>query len=756
MNGFWKRIAAVAPVVAFCFGSYDFAAAQVPGAAAAPAAAGAEQAPASNNPAVAALLSTNPRTPHDLFQVITLLLDIGEAPSAKPLMAKLLESAADEAALLDLGRRFDRTALERLATAVELQPDGRKLADAVSAAQRKAARDPDRIAQWISRLQDPSFDVRAAAITALRGGEEDAARLLADALVDPARVAERPMIAAALAGSDPHGIGPLTALASAPDANLRVAALQALGLTRHRDVQAPLFRAAFSPRSAAAERTTAEAGLRARDGKLPTPIEAAGALYLEARNRYVQSGSGAATSATAAPTATVWRWDAAGKKLASRSVSPRTADLEAAAQQARIAAEIAGNDRFALLLSRAAALETLQASAVADPAQQQAAAAAWAEAEALSAADLEALLDFTTEHDRSAATAATVRLLAARGGKATLTSAIAGKPAPLVRAASHPDRRVRLAAVEAILALDPQSPFVGSSAVADALGYFAGSIGERKALVVDISPARARDIGGVLGAAGYAVETAVTARDAVRLVADDADYELVLMYRPFATAELGQLPARLRADPRTARLPLVVYCEPNDVVRAQTFLSDDRYAAAIHQPRTVELLTSQLKSFDPASLVVPADERRAASQTALAAIARLTSRDNRLWNFQAFDERIASEAWSSTVGRHAVAVLGNRGTARAQRTLVDVASATLQPLEHRQAAAAAFQRSVVRHGLLLTAAEVLRQYDRYNASETLDRPTQQVLAAILDVIEARAAAVSATLSPPTPADVPRP
>ena len=749
MNGFWKRIAAVAPAVACWSGSCDFASAQAPGAAAAPAAAGAEGGPVSNNPAVAALLSTNPRTPHDLFQVITLLIDIGEATSAKPLLTQLLESAADETALLDLGRRFDRLAIERLATAVELQPEGRKLADAVYAAQRKAARDPARIAQWIARLQDPSFDVRAAAMTALRGGEEEAARLLADALVDPARVAERPMIAAALAGSDPHGIGPLTALASAPDADLRIAALQALGLTRHRDAQAPLFRAAFSPRSTAVERTTAEAGLRARDGKLPTAVEAAGALYLEARNRYVRSGSGAAT------TATVWQWDAAGKKLAARSVSPRTADLETAAQQARIAAEIAGNDRFALLLSRAAALETLQASAEADPAQQQAAAAAWAEAEALSAADLEALLDFTTEHDRSAATAATVRLLAARGGPATLTSAIAGKPAPLVRAASHPDRRVRLAAVEAILALEPKSPFVGSSAVADALGYFAGSIGERKALVVDVSPARARDIGGVLGAAGYAVETAVTARDAARLAADDADYELVLMYRPFATAELGQLPARLRADPRTARLPLVVYCEPNDVVRMQTFLSDDRYAAAIHQPRTVELLTTQLRSFDPASLVVPADERRAASQTALAAIARLTADDDRLWNFQAFDERIASEAWSSTVGRHAVAVLGNRGTARAQRTLVDVASTTLQPIEHRQAASAAFQRSVVRHGLLLTTAEVLRQYDRYNASETLDRPTQQVLAAILDVIEARAAAVSATL-PPTPADVSRP
>ena len=39
---------------------------------------------------------------------------------------------------------------------------------------------------------------------------------------------------------------------------------------------------------------------------------------------------------------------------------------------------------------------------------------------------------------------------------------------------------------------------------------------------------------------------------------------------------------------------------------------------------------------------------------------------------------------------------------------------------------------------MLTQQDILLQYDRYNASETLDEQTQQVLGGILDSIERRA------------------
>ena len=81
-------------------------------------------------------------------------------------------------------------------------------------------------------------------------------------------------------------------------------------------------------------------------------------------------------------------------------------------------------------------------------------------------------------------------------------------------------------------------------------------------------------------------------------------------------------------------------------------------------------------------------------------------------------------------------VLGLLGSPGAQQSLVEFASAEMQPLADRQAAAEALRVAVNRRGLLLTRARLQQQYDLYNTSEGLDRGTQEVLASILDTLEA--------------------
>jgi hypothetical protein len=135
------------------------------------------------------------------------------------------------------------------------------------------------------------------------------------------------------------------------------------------------------------------------------------------------------------------------------------------------------------------------------------------------------------------------------------------------------------------------------------------------------------------------------------------------------------------------------------------------------------------------------------AQFSLAAMARLLETKNPVFNVRPYEQNLLNAASSPVLGKSAVAAAGFFGSAAAQRTLVDVAAAHARPLDLRQAAASAFCESVIRFGTLLTTSEIRQQYARYNASESLDRPTQELLGAILDAIEARAAKIPSAKTP---------
>ena len=82
-----------------------------------------------------------------------------------------------------------------------------------------------------------------------------------------------------------------------------------------------------------------------------------------------------------------------------------------------------------------------------------------------------------------------------------------------------------------------------------------------------------------------------------------------------------------------------------------------------------------------------------------------------------------------------VRALALLGTPASQRALVDFASQLSVPIDSRGAGRPRFADSVERHGILLTEDEILRQYDRYNASASLDADTQKVFGSLLDTIE---------------------
>ncbi len=119
---------------------------------------------------------------------------------------------------------------------------------------------------------------------------------------------------------------------------------------------------------------------------------------------------------------------------------------------------------------------------------------------------------------------------------------------------------------------------------------------------------------------------------------------------------------------------------------------------------------------------------------------RRTFAGRSLYDLRLLDEQVIAGLSVPQLAPAAAAALANLGTPRSQRALVDLASRHTQPLALRRTAAAAFRQNLVQYGPLLSTDEIHLQYDRYNSSETLDKPSQQLLGSILDALEARAAA----------------
>ncbi|MGC3971728.1 MAG: hypothetical protein QM775_31610 [Pirellulales bacterium] len=554
----------------------------------------------------------------------------------------------------------------------EFQPQAAEFVKRVVAATNKANRDPARLAELIEQLKTPDLGTQAAAVVGLRAGGEAAAQALVDVLADPTRQAEHRTVATALAGLGADGLSPLAEIAQHGDAAQRRTVLDVLGYVEDPAAEAPLFSAAFGLGVPAEIRKTAEEALVRRNGKLARPVEAAASLYLDARRTYLRQPAAAEDKAQGV----VWRWDAAAKKPVSTVVVKRSADLDRAARLAAEAAVIGGNDATAEILAHAAALESALASVGDDPKARKAAAAQWAAGAKLNLVQLGRILELSLDQRHYPAAVDIIALLGAAAGERAMESA-GGRPSLLVRAVQSPDRRVRFAALQEIVRLNPQTPFVGAGAVTDALGYFASSTGLRKALVVDKNAPRGQDVAGIVTSLGYQCATAADARTAAAILAADADYELVLMYRPFIDPVFGQLLPQLRADSRTAQLPAAVYCEPNDVEATRVTLMKYPYTASVYQPRAPESLNSQLAELQQSTALVQptAAERLQQSQFAVSAIGRLLESKSRVFQLRSFEPALVAAAWHPAIGSQAVGTLGALGSVNAQRTLADVASA---------------------------------------------------------------------------------
>jgi len=683
--------------------------------------------------AVEAVLETRPATPIECVRAAWVLAELNRPDLAKEFLKKVIDASLDERRLVELNAQAGATTLLDLAGRSALPPEARQLADAVSAAKEKWQADAERIAGLIARLQDDSIDRRGEAMVALRDSGAAAVGPLLAVLADPTRDIEHENVRTVLSGMGRAARAPLLGILRGADAGMIVQAVETLALMNDPSVETALLEFAFSEQVDPAVRASAAGALRQAVGRAPSKAEAVRRLTDAAKNYFDHRVDleGAIDGRVES-----WRWNPEKRQCEAEILLVEDASLEQAAHLARAAHRLAPDDRAIQVLYLATMLEAAAYRRGLDrPLEDQEAVVV--EAKRFGAAVLEEVLAFGVSRNHAPAATAAARLLGQIGtAKALLHRG--PKPAPLALAMRHPDRRLRLAALEAVVRLRPVEPYAGDSYVPAALEFFAASRGLRHALIVGANVEDADKLAGMVSAAGYRCQTAYNGQDALRLAAASPDVEFALIDTVIDRPAIDMLLQQLRHEERSAALRVGLLARAGRLDHAEKLARQDSLAMAFSRPLDAESLRwqlEQLAALKPREFVDFQSRQRQAA-LALDLWAELNRTSKALYDLRRIQNAALTALYNPNLAMKAAAVLADVNSPESQQALIDVASRFTQPAELRVAAARAFRRNTEQHGVLLTTGEIQTQYRRYNESAHLDATTQNILGLILDSIEA--------------------
>ena len=244
----------------------------------------------------------------------------------------------------------------------------------------------------------------------------------------------------------------------------------------------------------------------------------------------------------------------------------------------------------------------------------------------LSPQDVTAALATSLKQQLPSAAEACCARLAELGDMSVLITKT-GKPSPLADALEAPLPSVRFAALQAIVAIGPDSPFPGSSRVGKTLAYFAESSGLPQAVVAYPNLAKASNVAGLLIAEGYAASPVNNGAVALQ-IASSADTRFVLLDLATIRPGVRDTLFRLRRTADSASLPVALLASEGRLEEARALASEHGGEAAAviasprpHTPETVAALAQQLERLAPAST---AEERRIRADWARQTLAQLS------------------------------------------------------------------------------------------------------------------------------------
>ena len=689
-----------------------------------------------DDPVVQAILESNPATPLELTRAAQTLLDLGYPEQSRKFIKQLLAANIPPAELAALQKKFGSALFLRIARDKRIAPEGGQFANSVLDAGARAARDPQRIKNLISRLGDPDRAVRYAAQVDLRDAGTSAVTELIRVLADPLRTAEHAAVKDTLIDLNEDAIGPLLGVIGGPrEDRLLVQAMTVLGRIGTKRAIPFLVGAYGSPDSSPQLKRAAGAALLRLLGETPAEYDAR--RYLRRKTLSYLQGNFDSRPAEDG-TIVVWVWNDRAQTVAPRRVPQSDASLIEAARTARELFRLDPENkeyRRLYLAANLAANKTVYGFNRPLPFERS---AFLRRAKQIEPAVMIDVLEWSLDHEQRAAAMAAAEVLGQMGDKIALQSK-QGMPSVLIRAVENKDPYVRFAALQAILTLDPTRPYAGSSRVTEALAYFVNSMAERRIRIASSRADYAGSLAGTLTQLGFQTDIAATGRGLIRKATKSPDYEFIIMTEFLTKPAAGETLQILRYDHRTAKIPVAVLTNSDTPDLTPFSNSDDPLTVVYPPPQSLETAKDLIRRLEsvPVGRRASVEHRAWQASEALAWIAMLAEQPRRYPFYDLFRTQLSAERALATpaLAPRAAKVLGLLATPQAQQALVDVASQNARSVKDRKAAVEGFRVATGRRGILLTTDQIRRQYDRYNNSARLDVDSQTILGEILDILE---------------------
>jgi DNA-binding response OmpR family regulator len=656
-------------------------------------------------------LLKQPETQDEDFDAVLMMVKLARPKLAKLYLAKVLTPKPTDALLLRLHDRHGPAVFQQLANIQELRPLSIQLLDLVTDVFRRRGVDQQRIVALIADLNG-SATKREAALIALRNTGPVAVPQLLLQFEQVSDAKQHTVLLLTLTRMGRQIVPALLGALESPNDDIRAVSIEALGWLRAREAIPYLWYPAFGSQQTVGVQSAARSALARIFAKSDEKIGTVSSFGVSSQLKKIaltHYRNDYRWNVAEDGTVPVWTWLPPAGTVGVRRLSPEAASLYVGMRFAKQTLELTPDDAEIQALYLGYALAADRHRVGWDKPLPTGPGTTHDLALTLGDEVVSQTLAQSLKNGRADVAIAALQVLSQTATRHQITERRPGR-APIITALNYPDLRVQFAAAATVLQVDPNEPFRSSGRIVSILTQALADDGAPGALVVHTNAEKSRGLGGYLGQMGFEPHIALTGQGGFRVASQRSDISLILLEINTIRWGLSQTIGNLRADARTAGIPIVIFGPNGKQADVAGLLDQYSRLTYIVTPATSEAMTAQVGRF-LATFKAPkltAQHRSARRQTAAYWLAHIASgRRNRVFNIAKAENALLSALNDPDLADNALVALSVVATKEVQKQFAILAMNENADVRHRENAALQLAFHILRFTATLDERDVL-------------------------------------------------